>query len=214
MRKKKTVLLVSSIAVFPITLAVFRAATTALGSKWGYLAGLAVYWLYTLSITWIVAGKEKRYLVGILGGEAASRQRLPIGLAALLPVPAVFLISFLPHIGRLSPATGAVVLLAAVLNGSIEEIYWRGLYLKEYGHSLPVGLGLSTLLFTTWHFSLWNAEGIVYQGGLPALMGGAFVMGLLWSFVSRSVKNIKMCLLAHIIVNICAFTGLFVENGF
>jgi membrane protease YdiL (CAAX protease family) len=189
-------------------------ATTVLSPKWGYLFGFGVYWAYALSVTWILTTKEKGYLRSILRTNSKIKYRHLFNAAALLPVPGIFFISFFPNAGRLSLQTGILVLVVAILNGSIEEMYWRGLYLKEYGNSLLIGIILSTFLFATWHFSLWYAKGIEYQGGLLALVGGALIMGLLWSFISRKVKSIKICIIAHIIVNIFAFTGLFVGNSF
>jgi membrane protease YdiL (CAAX protease family) len=214
MKSNKTILLISSIIVFPFTLVVFRMATTMLGPKWGYLFGFGIYWAYALTIIWILTTTKKRYLRSILRTNSKIKYRLFFNATALLPVVVIFFISFLPNVGYLSLQTGILVLIAAILNGLIEEIYWRGLYLKEYGNSLLIGLILSTLLFTIWHFSLWYAKGIEYQGGLLALVGGAFMMGMLWSFISRKLKNIKICIIAHIMVNIFAFTGLFVQNSF
>ncbi|MCK5065185.1 MAG: CPBP family intramembrane metalloprotease, partial [Candidatus Fermentibacteraceae bacterium] len=91
---------------------------------------------------------------------------------------------------------------------------WRGLYLKEFGNNIVIGLYLSTLLFGVWHFSLWFVEGIEYSGGLLALVGGAYLMGLLWSYSSRKIGNIRMCIVGHVFVNVFAFTGLFVDNSF
>jgi membrane protease YdiL (CAAX protease family) len=102
----------------------------------------------------------------------------------------------------------------AVLNGSIEEFYWRGLYLLEYRDNVPIGFFLSTLLFGAWHFSVWSARGIVYKDGIVALIGGAYVMGLLWAWVARSQGNIRAVVFAHVLVNLFAFTSLFVDNGF
>ena len=214
MKANKIILLISSLIVFPFTLVVFRMSTTILSPKWGYLFGFGVYWAYALSITLILTTKEKRYLRSILRTSSNIKYRFLFNAAALLPVPGIFFISFLPNAGRLSLQTGILVLVVAILNGVIEEIYWRGLYLKEYDSSLLIGFILSTFLFTTWHFSLWYAKGIAYQGGLFALVGGALIMGMLWSFISRKVKSIKICIIAHIIVNIFAFTGLFVGNSF
>ena len=52
-----------------------------------------------------------------------------------------------------------------------------------------------------------------YQGGFIALVGGAYIMGMLWCFISRKVQNIKYCIMAHVFVNFFAFTGLFVQNN-
>ena len=106
-----------------------------------------------------------------------------------------------------------IALLLLFIIGPGEEIYWRGLYLKEYGDNLFVGVLLSTFLFTLWHISLWHIKGLTYQGGLIALVGGAYIMGILWCFISRKVQNISYCLIAHVFVNIFVFTGLFVQNS-
>jgi membrane protease YdiL (CAAX protease family) len=101
----------------------------------------------------------------------------------------------------------------AIINGVIEEIYWRGLYLKEFHHNIWLGFFLSSLLFAMWHISLWFARGIKYQSGMPALVGAALMMGFLWSFVARKAKNINTCITAHCFVDVFAFTCLFVGNG-
>ena len=214
MKNNKTVLLLSSFLVFPFTLVVFRAATTMLSPRWGFLVGIVFYWAYALSIIWILTTREKGYLRSLFRTKLKIKYQYLFSATALLPAACVFFISFLPALRHLSLLTGILVLVAALINGTIEEIYWRGLYLKEYHNSLGIGLFLSTILFATWHFSLWFAKGIVYKGGLLVLVGSAFLMGLLWSFVSRKLENIKICIIAHILVNIFAFTGLFVENGF
>ena len=107
-----------------------------------------------------------------------------------------------------------IIIFVSIINGVIEELYWRGIYLKEFENNIFIGLFLSSILFGTWHISLWYLKGIIYHGGFMSLVGGAFLMGLLWSFSSRKLKNINYCICVHILVNIFAFTGLFVENKF
>ena len=86
--------------------------------------------------------------------------------------------------------------------------------LKEFENSFFFGFVVSSVLFGMWHISLWYLKGITYHGGFAALVGGAFAMGLLWSYSARKLKNITLCIYAHILVNIFAFTGLFVDNNF
>jgi membrane protease YdiL (CAAX protease family) len=102
----------------------------------------------------------------------------------------------------------------AVINGFVEEFFWRGMYLLQFRKSVVIGMVVAPLLFAAYHIALWYVKGITYQGGIFALVGGAYVMGLLWSWVSRKTGTIFSVTIAHILVNVFAFTGLFVENGF
>jgi len=69
-------------------------------------------------------------------------------------------------------------------------------------------------LFGVWHFAVWFAKGVTYNGGVLPLVGGAYFLGLLWTWVTRSTGNFRAAALAHTLVNLFALTGLFVNNGF
>jgi membrane protease YdiL (CAAX protease family) len=137
-----------------------------------------------------------------------------IALAAFLPAVGLFFVSFLPNAARLTLSTGMLLVLMTVLNGSIEELYWRGLYLIEYPNSNRIGFLFSWLLFGAWHVSLWFARGILFRDGFLALVGGAYGLGLLWTWSARSSGNLRTVIPAHILTNLFAFTVLFVDNGF
>lgn len=202
MKQKKRFLLLSPFAVLPFTFFSFRILATTLGPKWGYFAGFGAYWTFAMLIIWFMADSRKGYFMSMLRGYGDNKKRKLLGAAPLLPVAGVFFISFLPNAVRLTVPTGVLVLTMAILNGSIEEIYWRGLYLKEFGNNIVIGLFLSTVLFGAWHFSLWFAKGIEYSGGLLALVGGAYLMGLLLSCSSRKIGNIRMCIVGPVFVNV------------
>lgn len=214
MRNSQRVLLISSLVVSPFTFGVFQILPAVLGLKWGYIAGLFLYWLYCLFTAWLVAGSNLAYLKRMFTASTNHKYTTLINLAAFIPVAGVFFVSFLLNAPGLTPGTALLVTLVALLNGAIEEMYWRGLYLAEYKSDWRIGLLAATFLFGCWHISLWAVNGIDYRGGAAALIGGAFVMGLLWAWVARAVGNIRAVVLAHILVNFFAFSGLFVMNGF
>ena len=114
-----------------------------------------------------------------------------ISLAAFIPVLGLFFVSFLPNVAQLTLSTGVFLVIVVLLNGSIEELYWRGLYLFEYPNDSRIGFLFSWLLFGAWHISLWFANGVIYKDGFLALVGGGGGIG-----------------------NLFAFTALFVDNGF
>jgi hypothetical protein len=101
----------------------------------------------------------------------------------------------------------------SIVNGTIEEIYWRGLYLRVFKENHYFILIVSPLLFALMHGSFLAIKGMAYHGGVSALVGGALFMGLLWSFVSFKLNSIRYCIVGHVLVNVFAFTGLFVENN-
>jgi membrane protease YdiL (CAAX protease family) len=110
--------------------------------------------------------------------------------------------------------TGLIILAVSIFNGSIEEVYWRGLYIKIFKENRYLILIVSPLLFALMHGSFLAIKGVTYQGGIFALIGGALFMGVLWSYVSLKLESLRYGIAGHILVNVLAFTGLFAENDF
>jgi len=214
MQNKKTILLISSLLMLPITYLWVQFTTSTFGSKWGYVTGLAGYWVYCLTIVGLVTSGNMDAIKSLWSNQNGGKYLKWISLAAFIPVFGVFFVSFLPNAAQLTLSTGVLLFVVVLLNGSIEELYWRGLYLLEYPDNTRIGFLFSWLLFGAWHISLWFAKGVVYKDGFLALVGGAYGLGLLWTWVARSNGNLKAVTLSHILVNLFAFTALFVDNGF
>ena len=162
----------------------------------------------------VLSGSDWNYFREMWTRERGGKYASWISLAAFIPVLGVFFVSFLPNASKLTFSTGALLIFTVLLNGAIEELYWRGLYLLEYPNDTRIGFFFSLLLFGAWHVSLWFARDVVYKDGFIALVGGAYGLGLIWTWVARSNGNLKAVIPAHILVNLFAFTALFVDNGF
>jgi membrane protease YdiL (CAAX protease family) len=214
MQNRKTILLISSLLMVPITFIWIQLTTSSLGAKWGYVTGLAGYWVYCLATAWLVSGGSMAYFKSLWNNRNSGKYATWISLAAFIPVLGLFFVSFLPNAAQLTLSTGVLLIVVVLLNGSVEELYWRGLYLLEYPDNTRIGFLFSWLLFGAWHISLWFAKGVIYKDGFLALVGGAYGLGLLWTWVARSNGNLKTVTLSHILVNLFAFTALFVDNGF
>jgi membrane protease YdiL (CAAX protease family) len=214
MKNKKRTLLISSFILLPFTFVLLQITTFTLGPKWGYVTGFLGYWVYCLFIAWLMAGSNWNYLKGMWNQQRENKYAGLIAFSAFIPAFGVFFVAFLPNAAKLTLSTSVLLVFMAVLNGAIEEFYWRGLYLLEYHDNARIGFFLSTLLFGAWHFSVWSSRGVIYKDGIIALIGGAYVMGLLWTWVARSQGNIRAVVPAHILVNFFAFTALFVDNSF
>jgi len=210
---KKRILLISSFLLLPIMLVWFQITTTTLGSKWGYIIGLVGYWFYCLFTAWLMAGFDWNYLSNAWKNFNENRYASWVFIAAFIPVvPTIFF--FIPIIPKLTLATAVLAIFTSVVNGPIEEFYWRGLYLLEFHHDKWIGFFLSTLLFGAWHFAVWFAKGVHYEGGILPLVGGAYILGILWAWVTRSTGNFRAAAFAHVLVNLFALSGLFARNGF
>jgi membrane protease YdiL (CAAX protease family) len=211
---KKVVLLISSVLMLPFTFGLFQVTTLWLGPKWGYVSGFVGYWAYCLLTVWLVSSGGLNRIKPLWNQQSESASAKWISFVAFIPVAGVFFVSFLPNAAQLTVSTGVLLVIVAVLNGSIEELYWRGLYLLEYRDNTLIGFVFSWFLFGAWHVSLWFANGVVYTDGVIALIGGAYGLGLLWTWVARKNGNLRAVIPAHILTNLFAFTALFVSNGF
>lgn len=108
---------------------------------------------------------------------------------------------------------GAICLAgaAALIKGFSEEFFWRGAYL-ELGRGNLVFQSLGVLLFGLWHVPLMFAQGVDYQGGSAALVFGAWALGAFWAVVASRTDGIGWPIVAHIVSNIFAFTGVIALN--
>ena len=214
MQTKQRILLVSSLLLLPYTFGLFQLTTLALGHKWGYVTGFLGYWAYCLIIAWFLSGSDWNYFKTLWNQPRNNKYATWIGLAAFIPALGVFFVSFLPNVAKLTLSAGVLLVGMVLLNGFIEEVYWRGLYLIEYPDNSRIGFILAWILFGAWHVSLWFARGMIYKDGFLALVGGAYGLGLIWTWVARSNRNLRTVVPAHILANLFAFTALFVDNGF
>ena len=214
MQSKKNILLASSLLMLPFTFGWVQFTTAFLGAKWGYVTGLAGYWVYCLLTAWLVSGGDLNYFKNMWNKQQHGKYVKWISLAAFIPVLGLFFVSFLPNVAQLTLSTGILLVSVVVLNGSVEELYWRGLYLLEYPDNFLLGFILPWIFFGAWHISLWFARGVLYKDGFLALVGGAYMLGLIWTWVARSKGNLRAVVPSHILVNLFAFTALFVDNGF
>jgi hypothetical protein len=102
-------------------------------------------------------------------------------------------------------------LLFAVVNGPLEEFYWRGLLLDATS-GWPPGLGVlfTSVLFAVNHplshgqFSIANRH--------PAVLISTFAMGLIWALTYRKTRSLRWPIFAHILTDLLGLSVLAFEN--
>ncbi|MGJ8625621.1 MAG: CPBP family glutamic-type intramembrane protease [Sulfitobacter sp.] len=179
-------------------------ATQTLGPAMGYATVFLVYWFgFCLPLGLFFQGRRAA-LRNLRFGTGAAPW-VPLAIACQVVVIAVANYVLWPaHV-----TVGAICLAgaAALINGFSEEFFWRGAYL-ELGRGNPVFQSLGVLLFGLWHVPLMFAQGVDYQGGAVALIFGAWGLGAFWAVVASRTDGIGWPIVAHIVSNVFAFTGV------
>lgn len=171
---------------------------------WGYFGTLAFYWLVVLTPLMIWRGTDLRQL------QLGLPSRGLIGLV-FLPVAIVAIVASMAFAANPLPlwVVGAVVLIA-ICNGTLEELFWRGTVQKNGATVRGIALGVA--LFTSWHFALLTAQNVHVTGGALGLLGGAAMGGALWAYARAKTGRSGLGALGHIGLNIFAFLELTTHN--
>ena len=194
--------------MFPITYLVFYIVLLTTDARLGYWIGNSIYWLIITAFSIYYFGP----------GNIARRYRTDKSkanwwsLAAFIPVVATFFIAFIPSFPKLTVSLMILTIFSGIINGTCEELFWRGLTLQTAFKRKHIVIVFSLLGFGMWHLTLATVPGISYQGGVPALVGGAVFMGIIWQFVVLKTNNILHVTVAHVLTNIFAFSTLILEN--
>jgi len=178
------------------------------GSLTAMLALCAVYW----SGCWFLAlyAGHRRTLASLYRVRI---NRRPVELVLTwLPVAATLLVGFLPSVSRVPPPMLAAVLGVSLINGVTEELFWRGAFVSSFPGSLKLGYIYPLTMFASWHIALALVPGVRYEGGLPALLGGAAVFGVFWGWTVWRTHDLRSVTVAHVLTNTFAFTQLALGN--
>ena len=178
----------------------------------GYLFSLTFYWpFFCLPVIGLHAlpGND-----GLLFTEKLPWRYWWFIPLLLLQVGIIALVNFVPNTAMLTSGGMWLAILIASINGPLEETAWRGGFLGAFRDRPTLGFWLGWLLFTAWHVPLALSVGITFDGGALALVGGAALLGLFWSWVVWMTGSVFYVSIAHALTNLFAFWVLFDRNGF
>lgn len=201
---------IAMLGAIPVLAVLFRTLTTVLPPLAGYAAGLGLYWL--LLAVLILRTLDRAEILRLV--QPRSPGAALIALAALpVIVVAGSVILGLGSVG-LPVYVLPLIALAALLNGTLEELFWRGAILARPDGQPPdrEGIGAAWFLFTIWHLALVFARGVVLPGGPLALLGGAAVLGAIWMAMRLRSRTAGAGIAAHVGLNLFAFTELGLAN--
>lgn len=204
----KKYLIIYAACIPPVMIVIFTIMSNIFEKKLGYFLPYGIY-LTILAVGIIIFSKGTEKM-----REKECKYRYMYYCLSFFPALATFCVAFLPTVSHMNLKLFLILLVYACVNGSLEELFWRGTFVRVYGDDFRKSYVIPTIIFSCWHFALLFAKGVTYNGGGVALVGGACVMGAIWGFVMYKTRKIEIVIGAHVLVNFFAFSQLIYENWF
>ena len=188
---------IGALLLIPALAALFHGlGQSGLRTMTGIFLGIAVYWAL-LALALVRCG----------GWSLRLRPPgLPVTLA-LVGLVAAAAWDWGGTLAALSPHVLAAVILAALLNGTLEEAFWRGALIPRPGPWAQIG---ACLLFLVWHLA--PAALLSGQGAVRLLLGAALVAPFMMAARLGS-GTAGAGALAHALMNLLAFSAMAAGHG-
>ena len=198
-------------ALIGATFAVFQLVIAIAGERAAYYFGFAFYLLLGgIVLPLLLIGRDG---VRSLFARGIRLARLEFANAlVLLAAPVVFGLLFVfPSIVRVaSGATIASLLAYAVLNGTGEEIFWRGTFAHRFPANRWLGMFYPAVVFSFWHLVPWMVFPPFRH--VPALVVIAVVLpiALVYHWVAWSTGSIRWTVLSHVLTNVSGLGAMLI----
>ncbi len=102
----------------------------------------------------------------------------------------------------------AVAIPMSIWNGLLEEILWRGAFIRVFPRKLFWGVIFPAIGFGAWHLGPFLATEPWDWGKVIILLGGGSILGLCWNYIAMKTGSIRYTVYSHILANIALFTAL------
>lgn len=199
---KRRFLIVMPFLLTSSTALAFSLLASRLGVDWGYVLGFGFYWIWCLSVPLVVLGRDGFASMFREGQSLFRRENWLLSALLCLPLVGALVIYFIPNAGQVSTP---ILLFApiAIVNGSCEEILWRGTYVAAFPRSVWLACVYPSLGFALSHLSpelVYPAEGSV----LPFVIS-TFFLGLAYAWVTYRTGSVKWAAISHSLIGLLAF---------
>lgn len=201
MNKKQKTAIVALPILALMMYGIIQVAARLLGTDLAWYFGFLVYWPL-----WCIG-----YPIWILGLDSFRdlfhSRKLDIYSFSLLAFPIIFSL-----VGKLffSGSGGVwgryatfdfwektVYVSTAFGNGTLEEVLWRGVYIKLFQKEKLWGLVWPTIWFSLWHYAPGSMGASPY-----VLMGGAFVLGGCLALLAMKTNSVRWSAVSHTLASL------------
>ncbi|MFQ5789717.1 MAG: CPBP family intramembrane glutamic endopeptidase [Acidobacteriota bacterium] len=176
-------------------LGVYRLATWLLGPHLAWYAGFWVYWpLWCVMFPWWMLGWRR-----LRGLFRHGRMPAVAWAVVILPPAVAFVGRFLMGASPVAARAPVAWIAMSFVNGTLEEVLWRGVYVELFPGMKLWGLFWPTLWFALWHF----APGSVSMGpGAWVLVAGAALFGAAMGWVALRTRSIRWTVISHVLAGL------------
>jgi len=186
----------------------FRYAADRFGLARGYLRGFLFYWVCWGFLLPLLA-------VGAEGVREMFKTPQPafgkpdwLGVLLLVGPPLVmYLTNFPTEVRRVSPKIILYSALFALVNGTMEEVLWRGVYVVLFSDSWLWAILYPSIGFGLWHLSPQEVYPSEIRGGVLGFALMSILLGLVWGWVAWTTGSIRWTVVAHILLNFGGLAG-------
>lgn len=205
---RQVALLAAPPVLLATTYATYKGMAAWLGSNLGYLAGFLFYWIFwcLLLPLWAVGPDELRVM--FKAPRPPFGQPAWLGLLLLLtPVVVAWITMFPTAVEQATPTIVISAALFSVVNGTLEEVLWRGTYVSAFPGSWLWGVVYPSIGFGFWHLAPQAVYSDQGPGGALAFAVMAIFLGLPFGWVAKKSGSIRWVVLAHILLDFAALDG-------
>lgn len=203
-------LLLSPIVLLAVMYGVFRATTAALGTQRGFVAAFLVYWaIWGVAVPLWFLGRDG--FVDLF--RPARRPGTPATLVTLLALALPVAVGFLFVFPSLYYSTDRLLLVFAVyaiINGMLEEVYWRGLFVRAFPRDGLCGFLYPAAAFGAWHLVVLSMSGLWPPLAPQYAFLFAAALGLLYAWVVAVTGSIRWAVASHVLLNLSGVGALII----
>jgi membrane protease YdiL (CAAX protease family) len=192
------------------TYAVFHAGRGLMGTRAAYAVGWLFYWgLWCVAVPLWLVGRQG--VAALFNGRERERRPSLIGRVLLAALP---LFGFLFVFPAAFPGAELTLLLAfaayAVVNGVLEEVFWRGLFARLFPGDVVRGFLYPAIVFSVWPLVPLSVHGI-WPPLAPVLVASAALgVGLLYGWVAWRTGTVRWTVVSHVLTNLSGLGALII----
>lgn len=202
----KTIGALLPLVLLATTWAAFHFFNRQFGEKTGYLSGFVFYWIFWCTIVPLIfLNKGEIKSLFAVNYSLFRRAKTLHSLCLVIPLLLAYGYAFPKAISFATIPVLLLSLLLSLVNAPLEELLWRGLYLKLFASDKRLYVICSSLGFAIWHFAPQTIFPNKAPGGQLSFVAVAFGLGLLFSIVAKNTNSILLTTISHILFD---FSGL------
>ena len=203
--------IMAPLVLMATTYAVFELLIPIAGEQAAYFTGFAFYWLLGgIAFPILLVGRDG--VASLFARQSAVVNfRFAISLV-LLAVPVVFglLFAFPLIFPTASGAMIASLVAYGIVNGTCEEIFWRGTFAQRFPSNRWLGMFYPAVIFSSWHLVPWLVFPPFLHVPAIAVLAVVFPIALIYHWVAWSTGSIRWTVMSHVLTNISGLGAMLV----